>query len=137
MLKRIIATAIAFGLSVVGVAGAHTKRSAELRNAQEVANVVFPSLNQFSDPIVRADDADLPAREEVLVVNKAYNRRWVPIHRRCDDFQKEGDGKMWGAQHPEYKPNSFYCPPNEQIYLDWKFLQTIGSAGHARSRFGR
>jgi uncharacterized protein len=58
--------------------------------------------------------------------NKAGNRRWVPIARACDSYQTRGDGRMWGAQHRQYKPNSFYCPPNETIYLDWKFLQTIG-----------
>lgn len=107
-------------------AGAKTNRDADLYNPQQVADATFPSTNAFWRRLFANNRLAYRAARYYWWYNKPGNRRWIPIARRCDNYQTKGDGRMWGGRSREYRPNSFYCPLNEQIYLDWTFFQTIG-----------
>lgn len=113
-------------------ASAESERLAELETPGEVAGAVFPSLNTYWSEVFAASGLTYRAPRGFWWYNRASNRRWVPIARECDFFQTKGDGRMWGGQRREYKPNSFYCPVNEQVYLDWKFLNQLVSVDDAR-----
>jgi hypothetical protein len=98
--------------------------STHLRNADEVARAMFPALNSFWQSWVnRWNIAYVPPP-----YYHWYNRpglSWFSVPPGCDTYGAR-DGRMWGGYSPAYSPNSFYCPTNENFYLDWTFLQKIG-----------
>lgn len=90
---------------------------------QAVASWVMPRLNAYWDSVL--------AKQGLVYENPRYyywyNRPgygWIRAPLSCDMYRKR-DGRIWGGASPEYPPNSYYCPANDDFYFDWAFWQTL------------
>ncbi len=112
---------LSVGLALASLASGSPSSGQELTDPQQVVDLAFPELNAlwnktFTETLGRAYHAP----PHYSWYDKPGNKIWIKLPKRCDDYGRS-DGYMWGGYDIYYKknPNSFYCPINEQVYLDW------------------
>jgi hypothetical protein len=116
-------TLVAAALAFVGPA---SPRGTPLTTPEQVAQAIFPKLNQHWNSSFQAGGiSGFRPPKYYWWYNRAGASGWIRVPKNCDSYGK-ADGRMWAGRDKAYKPNSFYCPTNEQIYLDHTFMTTLG-----------
>jgi predicted metalloprotease len=116
---------VAFVLA--GMASAARRTSSELTDPQQIADAAFPELNALWKQTFQDDNLGAyKAPRYYHWYNKPGNRIWLKVPKGCDSYRAT-DGYMWGGYNIYYRkrPNSFYCPINRQLYLDWGLFTNL------------
>jgi hypothetical protein len=122
------AFAAALGTAPAGAGPTNHREASEIKDPRELARYMFPSLHQYWMQAWAAYGGNeiQPFRSprSYYFYNVPGVTGWISVPKTCDPYGK-ADGRMWYGPSRAYTPNSFYCQPNESLYLDYLFLRTI------------
>jgi predicted metalloprotease len=102
--------------------GAPSQSLAALTTPDEALNFVIPQLNTYWGGVFAASGKEFHPPGYYHWYNRP-TLQWLRVPPSCDEY-RGSDGWMWAGRWSGYSPNSFYCPIDQHVYLDYTAWST-------------